>query len=174
MAPSTKLEDKLKGIENFLAWKYRIGLILKENGLENYIKDEVAEPKEYEAKQKHDQDLIKAMRIIVDSVKDRLMPQVSSKKTPKQMYDAISRMYEGRNINKKMNLRSQLKGTKMSKGESIQDYFTRVSQIKENLSDIGDTLDEDELVMTALNDLTILWDSFIETLCARKESMKLT
>ena len=27
MAPSTKLEDKLEGIENFLAWKYRIGLI---------------------------------------------------------------------------------------------------------------------------------------------------
>ena len=30
MAPSTKLEDKLEGIENFLAWKYMIGLILKE------------------------------------------------------------------------------------------------------------------------------------------------
>ena len=50
------------------------------------------------------------MRIIVDSIKDHLIPQVSSKKTPKQMYDALSRMYEGRNINKKMNLRAQLKG----------------------------------------------------------------
>ena len=44
MALSTKLEDKMEGIENFLALKYRIGLILKENGLEKYIKDEVAEP----------------------------------------------------------------------------------------------------------------------------------
>ena len=35
MAPSTKLEDILEGIENFLAWKYRIGLILRENVLEN-------------------------------------------------------------------------------------------------------------------------------------------
>ena len=42
MAPSTKLEDKLEGIENFLAWKYRIGLILKENCLEKYINDEVS------------------------------------------------------------------------------------------------------------------------------------
>ena len=40
MAPSTKLEDKLEGIENFPAWKYRIGIILKENGLDKYIKDE--------------------------------------------------------------------------------------------------------------------------------------
>ena len=78
-------------------------------------------------------------------------------------------MYEGRNINKNMNMRAQLKGTKMRKGESIQDYFTRVSQFREQLSAIGDTLDEDELVMTALNGLTRPWDSFIQTLCAKKE-----
>ena len=99
MVPSTTLEDSLEDIENFLAWNYRIGLILKENVLENYIKDEVAEPKEDEAKEKHGQDIIKKMRIIVDSIKYHLIPQVSSKKTPKKMYDAISRMYEGRNIN---------------------------------------------------------------------------
>ena len=58
------------------------------------------------------------MRIIGDSIKDHLIPQVSSKKTPKQMYDR-------RNINRKMNPRAQLKDTKMSKEESIQDYFTR-------------------------------------------------
>ena len=103
MAPSTKLEDKLEGLEKFLSWKYRIGLIVKENGLEKYIKNEVVELEEAEAKEKHEQDLIKAMRIVVDSIKDHLIPQVSSKKTPKKMYDALSRMYGGRNINKKMN-----------------------------------------------------------------------
>ena len=62
MDPSTNIEDSLECIENFLAWKYRIGLILKENGLEKYIKDEIAEPKEDEAKEKHEQDLIKEIR----------------------------------------------------------------------------------------------------------------
>ena len=50
MAPSTKFEDKLEDLENFLAWKYRIGLILRKNGLEKYIKDEIAQPKEVGAK----------------------------------------------------------------------------------------------------------------------------
>ena len=81
-------------------------------------------------------------------------------------------MYEGRNINRKMNLRAQLKSTKMSHGESIQDYFTRVSQFKEQLEAIGDKLDEDELVMTALNGLTRPWESFIQMMCSRKESLK--
>ena len=108
------------------------------------------------------------MRIIVDSIKDHLIPQVSSKKTPKKMYDALSRMYEGRNMNIKMNMRSQLKGTKMSKRDSFQEYFTRVSQFREQLSAAGDTLDEYNLVMTTLNGLNRLWDSFIPTLCSIK------
>ena len=60
----------------------------------------------------------------------------------------------------------------MSHGESIQNYFTRVSQFKKQLEAIGDKLDEDELVMTALNGLTRPWESFIQMMCARKESMK--
>ena len=98
---------------------YRIGLILKENDLDKYIKEEVAEPKEAEAKEKQRKDLIRAQRIIVDSIKDHLIPQMSSKKTPKEMYDSLSRMYEGRNISTNVNLRAQLKITKMIKGESI-------------------------------------------------------
>ena len=112
MAPSTKLEDKLEVIENFWAWKYRIGLILEKNDIAKYIKEEVAEPEEDEAKEKHKKDLIRAMRIIVNSIKDHLSPQVSSKKTLKEMYDALARIYEGRNMNRKMNLRTQLKSTK--------------------------------------------------------------
>ena len=76
------------------------------------------------------------------------------------MYDALDRMYEGRNINKKMNLISQLKSTNMSHGESIQDYFTRVSQIKEQLEEIGDNIDKHEMVMNALNGLTRPWESY--------------
>ena len=79
------------------------------------------------------------MRIIADSIKYNLIPQLSSKETPKEMYDALSRMYVGRNINRNMNLRAQLKSTKMSQGESIQDYFTMVSQFKEKLEAIGDS-----------------------------------
>jgi hypothetical protein len=59
--------------------------------------------------------MVRAKRIIVDSIKDHLISQVSSKNTPKEMFDALTRMYEGRKINQKMNLRTQLKNTKMQK-----------------------------------------------------------
>ena len=83
MTSSTKIEDKLEGIENFRAWNYRIGLILQENDLDKYVKEEVSELEEAEAKEKHIKDMIRAKRIIADSIKDHLIPQVSSKKNPK-------------------------------------------------------------------------------------------
>jgi hypothetical protein len=60
----------------------------------------------------------------------------------------------------------------MQKGEIIQDYFSRVSQVKEQLEEIGDNLDEDELMMTTLNGLIRPWDSFIQTISARKEKLQ--
>ena len=127
MTKSTKLDDKLEGVENFITWKYRIMLILEENDLEGFIKEEVAEPEEAEAKSKYKKDMIKVKRIIVDSIKDNLIPQVSTRKTPKEMFDALSGLFERRNINRKMTLRNQVKSVKIQKLETMQSYFTRVS-----------------------------------------------
>jgi hypothetical protein len=60
----------------------------------------------------------------------------------------------------------------MQKGETIQYYFSRVSQFKEKLEAIADNLDEDELIMTTINGLTRPWDAFIQTICARKEILQ--
>ena len=83
MAPSTNLEDKLDGIENLWEWKYRIFLILRENDLDKYIKGEVSESEEDEAKEKDKKDLIRSMSITDNSIKDHFIPQVSSKENPK-------------------------------------------------------------------------------------------
>jgi hypothetical protein len=172
MSASVKLVDKLEGVEKFHAWKYRIGLILEENDLARFIKEEVLEPVVATEKAKHQKDTIRAKRIIADSIKDHLIPYVSSKKTWKEMVDALTRLYEGKNINRKMNLRTQLKNTRMQKGEMIQEYFSRISEFKEQLEAIGDTIDEDELIMMTLNGLTRPWDAFIQTICARTEKLK--
>ena len=142
MSTSTKLVDKLEAVKNFHAWKYRIRLILEESDLAKFIKENILEPKENAANEKYKKDMIKAKKINANSIKDHLIPQVYSKNTPKDMFDALTRMYEGNNINQKLNLRTQLKNTKMQKGETIQDYFSRVSQFKEQLEEIGDKLDE--------------------------------
>jgi hypothetical protein len=99
MSASMKLADKLEGMENFHAWKYRIDLILAENDLARFIKEEVSKPEDATEKAKHQKDTIRAQRIIADSIKDHLIPYVSSNNTSKEIFDALRRLYEGKNIN---------------------------------------------------------------------------
>jgi hypothetical protein len=113
MSTGVKLVDKLEGVENLCSWKYRIGLILEENDLARFIKEEALEPIDAAEKAKHQNDTIRGKRIISDSIKDHLIPYVSSKNTLKEMLDALTKLYEGKNINQKMNLRTQLKNTMM-------------------------------------------------------------
>ena len=82
------------------------------------------------------------------------------------MFDALNNMFEGNNINIRMTLRNQLKGVKIHKS-----YFSRVSQIKEQLESTGDIVEE-EVVMTTLNGLPREWDSFIRGICARTKLIK--
>ena len=58
MTKNTKLDENLEGAEKFIAWKYRIMLILQENDLHKFVKEEVKEPKEYEAESKHNKDVM--------------------------------------------------------------------------------------------------------------------
>ena len=83
------------------------------------------------------------------------------------MFDALSRLYEGKNINRKMALRTQLKNVKMQDSKSIQSYFTRVSQIRKQIEAIGDSIEEAELVMTTMNSLSRSWDPFIKGIFSR-------
>ena len=95
--------------------------------MDSYINEEVLDQEGDEAKALHKNKLVMEKRIIADSIKDHLIPQVSSLKTPKAMFDALTKLFEGKNINKKMTLRNQLKNVKIHNVETIQSYFTRVS-----------------------------------------------
>ena len=66
-----------------------------------------------------------------------------------------------------MTLRNQLKNVKIQNAETILSYFTRVSQIKEQLEVVGEDIENGEVVITTLNDLPRSWDSFLQGICAR-------
>ena len=82
------------------------------------------------------------------------------------MFDALYGLFEGSNINRKMTLRNQLKSVRAQKSETMQSYFTRVSQIKDQLESIDDMVEEADIVMKTLNGLPRDWESFIRGICS--------
>ena len=132
---------------------------LKKHDLENYVKEECVDPKGYEDKVQ--EGLSQSQE---DYFRLHWISNVSALKTPKEMFDAMTSLYEGNNINKKKTLRTQLKDVKMQMSESIQSYFTRISQIKEQLE-----TKEAEVEITTLNGLPSSWESFIQGICSRRK-----
>ena len=110
--------------------------------MDQYITEEVPEPKGDEDKDAHKRSMDKAKSIIAYSIKDHLIPHVSSFKTPKELYDVLTNMFEGNNINRKITLRNQSKNVKIQNYETIQYYFTRVAQIKDQLEAVDENVEE--------------------------------
>ena len=100
----------------------------------------------------HKKNLVKAKKIIVDSITYQLVPKVSSLKTP-MMFDSLTNLFEGKNIDRNMTLRNQLKNVKIQNAETIQSYFMGVSQIREQLEVVEEEMENAEVVITTLNDL---------------------
>ena len=79
----------------------------------------------------------KAQRIILDGVKDHLIPHLAERKIAKEMWDTLQNLYEAKNENIKMALCDRLHSVKMKKDESVSTYLTRLAQVKDELAAIG-------------------------------------
>ena len=81
--------------------------------MDEYISGEFSELEGDEAKDSHKKNMAKSKRIIEDSIKDHPIPHVSSFKKPKKLFDALTKMFEGKNINQKITLRNRLNNVKL-------------------------------------------------------------
>jgi hypothetical protein len=58
---------------------------------------------------------------------------------------------------------------KMNNDDSITSYFVRISQLRDQIQAIGETISEKELVNIVLNGLPKIWDAFAASMNTRKE-----
>jgi hypothetical protein len=116
---------------------------------------------------KYKKNEIKAKRILTHSIKDHLIPNVLELKTPKDIFDALSILYESNNTSKKLILRHQLRNVMMNKSDTISTYFMRISQLKDQLETIGDSVDDENLVTKTINGFPSSWDICSRNLCKK-------
>jgi hypothetical protein len=179
MTNSMKSENKLDGASNFRAWKTRIDLILAKNKVLDIVKGKIVKPEFKEGEEKEPQNVaamekfkdvdINAMSIIVDSIKDHLIPYISHLDSSKKMYDALTNLFSVRNIGQVMSLKNELRDMKMNDDDNITSYFVRISQLRDQLQAIEEITSEKELVNIVLNGLPKTWDAFAASMNTRKE-----
>jgi S-adenosylmethionine synthetase len=174
-----KSEKKLEGDSNFIAWNTSIDLILAKNKVLDTVKGGIMEPQFEAGKEKEPHNVavmekfkdndINVMSIIVESVKDHLIPYISHLDSSKNMYDPLTNLFLVRNNGQVMSLKNELCDMKMSDDDNITSYFVRISQLKDQLQAIEEIILEKELVNIVLKGLPKTWDAFSASMNTRKD-----
>ena len=95
----------------------------------------------------------KAGRVIYDSIIEELMPNITSLKTAKECYDTLVNLYEKKAPSQQRVLKKRLRTLKLNKDESVGSFFTKITQVRDQLLAIGVTVDDDDLVQTMVDGL---------------------
>jgi hypothetical protein len=78
--------------------------------------------------------------VLLESVKDHLIPHIAEKKYAKEMYDALVSLYQNKNTGKLLHLKHQLQVVKMSSEDTVVNYLMKITQIRDQLATIGETV----------------------------------
>jgi hypothetical protein len=85
------------------------------------------------------------------------------------MYDALKNMFESNNTLRALTLKNHLQHIKMTKADTVVTFFMKISEIRDQLSAIGETISDKELVLTTLNALPRHWEPFLQSISGRAD-----
>jgi hypothetical protein len=69
---------------------------------------------------------VKSRRIILDAVKNHLIPHIFEKST-REMFVVLMNIFQSNTANKKMVLRENLRDTEMIKSDTMTNYLTKIT-----------------------------------------------
>eukprot|EP00253_Pinus_taeda_P006397 PITA_06397 len=161
------VEDKLREKADYHGWKMSIDLTLEDQGVLGHVRGDIVEPPSnarLAARNKWKNGEIKAKKIIWDSIDKCLVAYISDLHTSKEIYDKLVSLFKVNDANQVLFLRNKLREIKKGKDESMQAYFLRITEIKNDLLSIGESITDREMTLTTLGGLPSEWYVFRTTL----------
>ena len=150
-----KESNKLVGSSNFSAWKKMTDLNLIEAEVMGYIEGSTIKPSKEDAlaHAKYMKGERRAQRILIESIKDSLIPYVSKLETAKEIYEKLVELFSVSIAGEAISLKQELYKMKLSREEGITSYIMRISKIRDQLQELGEVMSNSEMIIVVLNAL---------------------
>ena len=164
--------NKLVGLSKFNAWKKMTDLKLIENEVMGFIKGSTIQPPKEDilAYVKYMRGDIRARRILIESIKDSLIPYVSKLESSKEIYDKLVELFLKCSTKEIISLRQKLYKLRMSK-EGIIPYLMKIFAIREQLLKLGEVMSNREILTMIQNVLPKEWRGSTSNIDGREEAM---
>ena len=166
----------MDGATNFGPWKERILFLLQECELWDIVNNTQSNhaivPTDSTLLATFQKKNVNAKRIILDVVKDHVIPHVAGKANAYEMWASLTKLYQSSKENWKIVLREKLRNIKMIDTEKVSSYLTRITQVRDELGTVGEVRTDGELVRTALNGFSEKWNTFVKGVVSRENRPK--
>ena len=96
---------------------------------------------------------IRAQRILIESIKDSIISDVPNLKSSKGVYKKLVELFSVSTVGEAISLRQELYKMKLSREEGITSYFMRISEIIDQLQELGEVMSDTEMTIVVLNAL---------------------
>ena len=106
-------QDRLDGASNFIVWKAKILSILDSNRLKDFALKTIAIPVDPTENNKYEEAMARTKSIILDRVKDHVVPHIAEKDTTNEMWEALKKLYHHTSVQRRMLLENQLRSYHM-------------------------------------------------------------
>lgn len=165
-------KHKLEGASNYRVWKKRIDLILENNKVLDLVKGKVKKPIDDSSdanKVKFKELELMAMTLMVEGIKDNLVPLIANINHAQEKYEALSKLFTIKNIGQMASLKNELRTPKMTKEDAMAS-FVKIARIRDELLAIDEIVLDKELMITVLLGLPPTWGAFAAGLNSWKEA----
>ena len=86
-------QDILDGMSNYVIWKAKILSVLDEYGLKDHAEKVLVVPTNADPLKKYEENQARMKLLIINGVKDHLIPHIADKNTTNDMWIALETMY---------------------------------------------------------------------------------
>jgi len=95
-------QDRLDGASNFVVWKAGILSVLDRNRVKHFALRTIPIPVDPIDNNKYEDAMARAKSIILDGVKDHIVPHIVEKNTTQEMWEALTKLYQQTSVQRKM------------------------------------------------------------------------
>lgn len=160
---------------NFAAWKFRMKILLEEHELEECIRTYAAEVAELQdlvgdtaevklqkktARERRSKKDRRCKSLLVSRIHDTQLEYIQDKQHPKDVWDALARVFERRSIASRMHLKREMLTLRLD-GASLQQHFLKFDKLVREYRATGADLDELDVVCHLLLTLGPLYSTVV-------------
>ena len=108
---------------------------MKEQEIIDHVQKKIVAPTDSQELAKHNKNEVRAQKILIESIKEFLIPYVAKLETAKEIYDKLIDLFSISTAGEGISLRNDLYKMKINKEEGIAPYFIMVSEIRDQFQE---------------------------------------